>query len=59
MKKYIKPEMTIFEAKPVEMICASSLGSGGSQENVNGEAPFRDFEDSESQFDFSNGLKLW
>ena len=55
MKKYIKPEMTIFEAKPVEMICASSLGSGGSQGNVNGEAPLRDFD-----FDFEEeNIKLW
>ena len=58
MKKYIKPEMVIFETKPVEMICASSLTSGGSQDNVNGEAPFRGFDDFQEDFNFSD-IKLW
>ena len=56
MKKYIKPEMVIFEAKPVEMIC---LSSGGKQDNVDAEAPFRDFDDFQEEFDFTNGFKLW
>ena len=55
MKKYIKPEVAIFEAEPVELIC-TSLGNGGSSSTVIAEAPLVDFE--EEDIDFNEDFDL-
>ena len=50
MKKYIKPAMDIYETEVQEMICISG---GGSQPNVDAEAPMNLF-DEEEILDFQN-----
>ncbi len=50
MKKYIKPAMEIYETEVQEMICISG---GGSQPNVDAEAPMNLF-DEEEILDFQN-----
>ncbi len=63
-KKYMAPKVEVFKMEIEKMVCDSmkvgsgSIGSGTPGLEVG--APGRgDFEDFESQFDFSNGLKLW